>query len=874
MRSRDGVETIRLRGLVQGVGMRPAAARVARRLALDGWVRNDARGVLVLVSGAAERRAAFVEQLLQELPPLAKITSVERREAPVTARGDGVSALASLPGEGQISPRPGVAEDLGVPVPGSGFFIAESEGGRPHTPVSPDAAACAACLAEIFDPAARRFRYPFTNCTHCGPRYTIVTGIPYDRGRTTMATFPPCPACRSEYEDIADRRHHAEPIACPRCGPRVTLSRAGGEGLSPEAVGAIDEVEAAAILLEQGQIVAIKGVGGYHLCCDATRPDAVRRLRERKRRPGKPFALMARDLEMIERHCAVSPEEREALLGPEAPIVLLERRRSAPDIAEEVAPGLRTLGFMLPQSPLHHLLMARLRSPVVCTSGNLSEEPPCADVDEAHERLAGIAGAFLDHDRQIAQPLDDSVVKLADGAARVVRRARGLAPAPLALPPGFDGAPRVLATGAQWRGSIALLAEEGVVLSQHLGDLDDARTFTEHRRTIAALSALFDHAPELVAADAHPDYRSTRAAHEIAAERGLPLIEVQHHHAHIAACLAEHGVPRGAPPVLGIALDGLGLGEGGALWGAEWMIATYTSFTRVATLRPAALLGGDRASLEPWRSLYAHLVDGLGWDELSARFGDLDVVRHLAARPRALLDQALRSNALAPRASSCGRLFDAVAAAAGLHRDRVDHDGQAAIALEQAVTPEALAEASQEDAYPIAIGRLAGSDLPCLDPIGMWRALLLDLQDGADAPRIAARFHASLAAAIVRLAREVLRAHGAAAQVEGASGALQTERRVETVVLSGGVWQNRVLLELVAPRLRAGGLRVLVPRAVPANDGGIALGQAIVAAARSLEYGPLARPPSGVSSRASAARVADAGEAGQERSRRGPKSCV
>jgi hydrogenase maturation protein HypF len=779
-------EVIRLRGLVQGVGFRPTVARVARRLGLSGWVRNDAEGVLVALAGPRARRDAFLDALRAELPPLARLESVERRDD----------------------------ETLTV---GPGFAIGESASGHPRTAVAADAATCAACRAEVGDPGARRFRYPFTNCTHCGPRFTIVTAVPYDRARTTMAGFALCPACRAEYEDEGDRRYHAEPIACPRCGPRVTLSRADGQAFAWQSLSTLDEVDAVATLLQRGEIVAIKGLGGYHLCCDATCADAVALLRARKRRPAKPFALMARDLAMVEAHARVSAEERAALTGPEAPIVILERRAES-TVAPGVAPGQGALGFMLASTPLHQLVMARLASPLVCTSGNLSEEPLCAEPEEAHARLAGLADWFLDHDRPIAQRLDDSVVRLADGAVRVVRRARGYTPAPLPLPPGFAGAKRVLAMGAQWKGAVCLLQDDHAVLSQHLGDLDDALTFAEWARSRDVLCQLHEHAPEIVAVDLHPDYRATRAGVAWAEARGLPVEPVQHHHAHVAAAMAEHGVPRGAPPVLGIALDGLGYGADGALWGGEFLLATYASFERVGTFKPVALLGGDRAAEEPWRNLYAHLVGGMGWAELSGSFGELELTRSLAARPRALLDQALASPQLSPRASSCGRLFDAVAAALGLHRERLEFEGQAAMALEQAVTPEALAEAAAGEIYPMAILRPAGGGLPCVEPIGLFRALLADLRDGVTPALLAARFHVALADVVVRLAGEIR------ARSPG----------VDTVVLSGGCWQNRVLLELAASRLRGAGLRVLVPRAIPANDGGVALGQAVIAAARSL----------------------------------------
>ena len=815
-------ETIRFRGIVQGVGFRPTVARIARGLGLDGWVQNDADGVLVALLGSPAQRDAFLERFLAELPPLAKVTSVDRRDAP----------------------------DLVVE---SGFAIVESAAGHPRTAVSPDAATCAACLAEALDPAGRRYRYPFTTCTHCGPRFTIVTGIPYDRQRTTMASFPMCADCRAEYTDSTDRRFHAEPIACPACGPRVAVSRADGLPFSWQSVSPVDEIDAVATLLERGEIVAIKGLGGYHLCCDATNEQAVRELRERKRRPSKPFALLATDLAMIERYCHVSEQEREALRSPAAPIVLLVRRiadvgarpatggpignkentqqgpsagqgpsaeQGISPIAEGVAPEQQTLGVMLPATPLHHLLMRRMKAPIVCTSGNLTEEPPCTDAADAREQLAGIASYYLDHDRPIAQRIDDSVVKLCDGEIRVIRRARGYSPAPLALPPGFDGAPRVLATGAQWKGTLCLLQDGAAVLSQHLGDLDDLRTFAEWERTRSVLMELYEHTPEVVAVDMHPDYRSTRAGLSFAEERSLPVEAIAHHHAHVAACLAEHGVARQSPPVLGVALDGLGLGDDGTLWGGEFLIAGYASFTRAGTMKPVPLLGGDLASLEPWRNLYAHLLTGMDWAELTRDFRDLSIVRRLANKPRSLLDQALRNPSLAPPASSCGRLFDAAAAALGIHTERVDHEGQAAIALEQALSEQALSEAASEEPckYPVTTPRLGGDGLPYIEPLGMWRALLGDLRAGTDRALVAARFHVWLANGIVRMVGDITAREG-----------------LSRVALVGGVWQNRALLGLVAPRLRASGLFVLVPRAIPVNDGGIALGQAVIAAARALE---------------------------------------
>jgi hydrogenase maturation protein HypF len=672
-------------------------------------------------------------------------------------------------------------------------------------------------VREILSPLERRFRYPFTTCTHCGPRLSIVRAIPYDRAATTMASFPLCPACQVEYRDPSNRRFHAEATACHACGPKATLRRFESSIEAKEA-STLDEVERAVGLLQEGEIVAIKGLGGYHLACDATRPETVLRLREGKRRDAKPFALMARDVAVIRRYCTVSEEEERLLASPSGPIVLLSADGSEA-LPDAIAPGHGTLGFMLPTTPLHALVLQGMDRPLVMTSGNLSDAPPIVDDREASERLATIADCMLLHDRPIANRVDDSVAHIVGGRVRLLRRARGYAPGALRLPSGFEAAPLLLAHGAELKATFCLLAEGQAVLSQHQGDLADAATFDEYRKTLALYETLFEHRPRALVIDRHPDYASSRLARERARLEGLTLLEVQHHHAHAAACLAENGWPLAAPPVLAIVLDGLGLGEDDALWGGEFLLADYRHAERLGTLKPVALLGGDQASREPWRNLYAHLTAEMGWGAFAVDFHELEVHRLLARKPRALLDRMHGAGIHAPKASSCGRLFDAVAAATGVAFERQAYEGQAGALLEAAVDLEALRSEGEELAYPFSIAAPDGNAaLPYLEPLRMWRALLGDLALGTPTGVIAARFHRGLARAVVAMATRV--------------AGKDRERRFGTVALSGGCFQNRVLFEETSRRLDVAGFQVLSHGEVPSNDGGLALGQAAVAAAR------------------------------------------
>ncbi len=740
---------IRVRGTVQGVGFRPAVYRLAHHLGLHGFVRNDAGGVWIEIEGGADSLARFQEQLARAAPPLARIEATE------------VVALQAL-------------GETGFAIVASG---AESE---VRAIIPPDAPTCARCLEELFDPADRRFRYPFLNCTDCGPRYTIVRDLPYDRAKTTMAAFALCARCRAEYEDPASRRFHAEPNACPACGPQLSLL---GEDARGEAA-----LAAAIAALADGKIIALKGLGGFHLAADARNEAAVGLLRERKRRPCKPFAIMARDLAQAALAVELSSAERAALVSAARPIVLCPARRPLA-VAGSVAPRLAELGVMLPYTPLHHLLLQGGPPLLVMTSGNLAEEPIARDNDEALASLAGVADLFLVHDRDIHTRADDSVVRIVCGAAQPVRRSRGLVPEPIAL--GFDGPP-VLAVGAHLKNTVCLTRAGEAYLSPHIGDLENAKAHSFFIEMIGKLSRLLAVEPALVAHDLHPDYRSTRWA----LESGLRCEPVQHHHAHVASCLAEHG-RRG--PVIGVAFDGTGCGPKGELWGGEILVADLLGFERVDHLRPLALAGGEAAIREPWRLALAALADaGLSSDRL----------RRIDEKKRALIERLIANPSLAPRATGAGRWFDAIASLCGLC-DEATYEGQGAVEL------EAAADSGDAAPYPFEVqASPAGIDLrPAV------RAIAQDLDRGAPIAVIAARFHATLAF-VIRDACARARARARTA--------------LDTVALSGGCFQNRLLTERARTLLEKDGFEVLIHRRVPPNDGGVSLGQAAVASFRAL----------------------------------------
>lgn len=784
MESRQTVE-IRVRGTVQGVGFRPTVWRLACDEGLVGEVLNDGFGVLIRTTGNSGAISQFLTRLHTEAPPLSQIEGVETQ----------VLSLLDY-------------ED---------FRIAESISGENCTRVTPDAAICQACRAEVLDPTERRYGYPFANCTHCGPRFSIVKEVPYDRVNTTMADFPMCADCRSEYRQPADRRFHAQPIACSTCGPTIWLEEMNPSATTEHSRKSV-AMKAAIEMLKSGAILAIRGLGGFHLACDATNPESVQRLRQRKHRYGKPFALMARDVDMIRLYCNLTSAQAELLRSPEAPILLLPAD-GIEKLPAGIAPGLNTVGFMLPYTPLHLLLTQEMDRPLVMTSGNISDEPQVTSLDRARIGLRGIADAMLMHDREIANRIDDSVVRIMAGKPTLMRRARGYAPSAVPLPPGFEGAPDLLAFGGELKSTFCIVKNGAAIVSQHQGDLEDVSTFEDYQKNLQLYSLIYDHHPRLLVADMHPEYLSTKLAKQRAAADNLSLIEVQHHYAHIASCMVENGVPLNAPPVLGVAIDGLGFGDDGTIWGGEFLLADYQSYRRLAAFKPVAMVGGVQAIREPWRNTYAHLLAGPSWTHFVEKYSALELYRYLTDKPLRTIERMLETKLNVPLASSCGRLFDAVAAALGLCADHALFEGQGAMEL------EAMAESYRlsDDEMPYAFSITEqSSGLLYLDSSPMWEALLEDLAQQSSVARMAARFHYGLAKAI----RDMI----ARLREPGAAGF-----SVDTVALSGGCFQNKLLFEAVVRLLESDGLTCLSHAKVPTNDGGLALGQAAIAAARYLE---------------------------------------
>ena len=754
-----------VRGAVQGVGFRPFVFRLAEELRLTGSVHNSPQGVFIEVEGARDVLEKFLFRLAAEKPPRSFIQSLE----PVWLDAVGLKKFEIRPSENS---------------------------GDKSALVLPDIATCPDCLREIFDPANRRFRYPFTNCTHCGPRFSIIEALPYDRANTSMKKFALCPACRAEYENPRDRRFHAQPNACPACGPRLELWSAAGEKI----FGGNKALLAAAQAVRRGKIVAVKGVGGFHLFVDARNEKAVRRLRERKQREEKPFALMFPAISSVKNACEVSALEERLLCSPEAPIVLLRRRPASEisnfkfQIPENIAPKNPDLGVMLPSNPLHHLLLLELDFPVVATSANVSDEPICTDEHEALGRLHGIADIFLVHNRPIVRHLDDSVVRVMLGREMVLRRARGYAPLPIRLESKVQSPKSkvVLAVGAHLKNSVALAVGENVFISQHIGDLETEAAHRAFRQVAGDLPKLYGAQPELVAADLHPDYLSTNFAQA----SGKPVFGVQHHVAHVLSCIAENEIPL---PALGVAWDGTGYGTDGTIWGGEFFLVTDEKVERVAHLRPFRLPGGDKAVKEPRRAALGLLYELYG--EAVFEMDHLAPLREMPPVEMITLKGMLQRRFNSPLTSSVGRLFDVVAALAGV-RQQMRFEGQAAMELE------------------FAIGGLATDaryDLPLvtrhpslvLDWSRMVTAILADVRGRVYVREISAKFHNALAGAVVEIARKFGQPR---------------------VALSGGCFQNRYLAERTVTRLRAEKFQPYWHQRVPPNDGGIALGQ--VAAAR------------------------------------------
>jgi hydrogenase maturation protein HypF len=743
-------------GLVQGVGFRPFVWREATSRGLSGWVGNDAVGVVLEAEGTAESVAALLDALRRP-PPLARVDDV------------------------RSEPRP--------PTGAAGFQVRASDtDGARRALISPDTTTCADCLRELHDPADRRFGYPFINCTNCGPRYTIVRSVPYDRSRTTMASFPMCAACQSEYDDPGDRRFHAEPVCCPSCGPRLRLLDAAGRALAGEPLAGT------VALLREGAVVAVKGLGGYHLAVDAEQEAAVASLRARKHREHRPFALMVADADGARELADLDDEELTLLTSVARPIVLLSRH-STPRVAPSVAPGSPSLGLLLPYTPLHALLLEAFGGPLVLTSGNASDEPIAFEDEDAVRRLSGIADAFLVHDRAIRTRVDDSVTKIVRGRAVVVRRSRGFVPNAIALP--RESPQPVLACGSALKNTFCVTRGPHAFVSHHVGDLDDFATLQSYVDGIDHLTSLLDVDPRVIAHDLHPDYPSTRYALDRAAKgaRDVELVAVQHHHAHIASCLADNGA---SGPAIGVAFDGVGLGTDGTAWGGEFLVADLSGFTRAGHLAEVAMPGGDKAARQPWRMALAHLE--------AAYAGDLPSGLDVVARQGRQWDQVrsvARAGVNAPLTSSVGRLFDAVSALLGV-RDVISYEGQAAIELEHVADPV------EAGSYLVPV---AGDGMARIEVAHLVRALTDDLLAGTSVPVLAARFHNALADVVVNVCGRLRDVHG-----------------LSTVALSGGVFQNALLHTRCLERLEAAGFAVLTHRQVPPNDGGISLGQAAVAA--------------------------------------------
>jgi hydrogenase maturation protein HypF len=732
---------IRVRGIVQGVGFRPFVYNLAEKLNLAGYVLNSSAGVLIEVEGDSAQIEIFVRHLHENPPPLAQIEDV---------------TVASLEPTGHQA-----------------FVIRESvdQPGQ-LAPVSPDVATCDDCIRDFQTPGNRRFGYPFTNCTNCGPRYTITKAIPYDRPLTTMACFPMCEECQREYEDPSNRRFHAQPNACPDCGPSLTLP-----------------VERARQLLHEGRIVAIKGLGGFHLVCDPFNDAAVRLLRERKKRSDKPFALMVADVAAAEKLCVVSDQERAALTSIRRPIVILARRPDAP-LSQALAPGNNTLGVMLPYTPLHHLLFDGSFSALVMTSGNLSEEPIVTGNREAALRLHSIADAFLFHNRDIHTRVDDSVVRVFVDKERVLRRSRGHAPHPVTL--NFPVA-EILACGAELKNTFCLTKDHYAFLSQHIGDLENYETLVFYRETLDRMQQLFRVAPRAVAFDLHPQYLSTKLALEMT---GVQQIGVQHHHAHIASCMAENGI---VEKVIGVAFDGTGFGADGKIWGGEFLIADFAGFERRAHFRYVPLAGGDRAVREPWRLALSYLLDTFGAQLDSL---DLPLFHRILPKKIATVRSMIERRINTIETSACGRLFDAVASIIGV-RDEVNFEAQAAIELETCVFP------GVDAGYPFEI---SSGDPWQIDLRPAIEAIVRDVHAAKPTGWIASAFHNTIAAIIVEVCIRLRAAEG-----------------IQRVCLSGGTFQNVYLLERAVAGLRANCFEVLLHSKVPPNDGGISLGQAVIA---------------------------------------------
>jgi hydrogenase maturation protein HypF len=759
---------------VQGVGFRPFIWHLARQYQLKGSVWNDEQGVMIHVWGDEEQLNTFFQQISQHPPPLANILSIECSE---------------------LNSRPEYDD----------FQIVNSrQNSHVQTLITADAATCQECLAEIDDPLDRRYHYPFTNCTHCGPRHSIIKQIPYDRCNTSMAEFLMCPVCQQEYDEPGNRRFHAQANCCADCGPTIWL-----EDRDKQIIDVDDVIKKATELIQQGHIVAIKGIGGFHLVCDASNETAVENLRQGKGRYAKPFALMAKNIAMIRVYAQVGSMEEQALTDKAAAIVILSERKKK--LAKSVSPEDDSIGFMLPYTPLHSLLLQNLEYPVVMTSGNFSDEPQCIDNQQARDKLHNITDNFLMHNRTIINRLDDSVIRVINNKIQTIRRARGFSPEALQLPKSFQIQRQILAMGAELKNSFCLIKDGLAVMSQHIGDLENVPTQLDYRQQLKLYEQLFDFKADVIAVDHHTGYLSTQYGQQLAQTQALTIQSVQHHHAHIAACMGEHGLPLDTPPVLAAVFDGLGVGEEGQLWGGEFLLSDYSECRRLGHFQPIAMPGGVQAIHEPWRNCFAQLKFYFDYDQIRQQYSDLEIFQLLENKPLTPLSTMVDKNLNSPLSSSCGRWFDAFAAVLGLCTEQVAYEGQAAVMLEILAAREFNNE--RDNGYPYVI--LQQQTMFVLNWKPLWLAVLKDLQEQISKGVIAARIHHTLVAASVDLLIK-----------------LSAQIATNTIVLSGGVFQNRLLLESITQQLQQHGKKVLTPHVYPANDGGLALGQALVAASR------------------------------------------
>jgi len=750
--------SISVLGIVQGVGFRPFVYGLAVKHNLKGWVYNTSEDVKIEVEGKAEAIRQFERELQTQAPPLAHIETVNiEYHPPRHYKKFEIRKSRSREGKYQL--------------------------------ISPDIATCQACFDEVMDPEDRRYRYPFTNCTNCGPRFTIIEDMPYDRPKTTMSSFQMCSQCQSEYDNPLDRRFHAQPNACPICGPHVELIDNQGDLISGS-----DPITAASQFLKEGKILAIKGLGGFLLACDATDDAVVKTLRQRKRRSSKPFAIMVADIEQAKKHCYVSPEEEDLLAAPQSPIVLLKWRDES-SVSPEVAPNLQFLGVMLPYTPLHHILLRDTGLPLVMTSGNLSEEPIARDNDEALKRLSSIADYFLIHNRDIYSRYDDSVSMIERGASQLVRRARSYAPYPVRL---LFEAKQVLGCGAEEKNTFCLIKDSYAFLSQHIGDMENIETLEHFDDTISLYRRLFRVEPEIVAHDLHPDYLATKYAREVSMS-GVKIVPVQHHHAHIASCMADNGLES---TVIGVAFDGTGMGADGNIWGGEFLVADYRNYKRVGHLEYLPLPGGAAAIKRPYRTAVGYILTLLGESALDC---DLSAMKKADDTEMEVIKRQIERRINSPLTSSMGRLFDAVSALLGI-RSEIDYEGQAAVELEMAAHREDI---WVQESYPYCISEDEGVKIVRLRDL--LSAVIKDSKQDVSKGSISVKFHHTIARMIDEMCRSIA-----------------DETEITQVALSGGVFQNRLLLKKTTDLLESGGFQVFTHRQVPCNDGGISLGQAVV----------------------------------------------